>query len=429
MNRHFITIMLAVTYAVSFMDRQIFTILQEQIKHEFLLSDAEVGLLQGFSFAIFYGGLAIPVAWLADRHNRINIIATSLALWSLATAACGLAANYTQLMASRIAVAVGESGSLAPAHSMISDLFPSHGRARALGIFSMGTGLGMVCGLAGGGWVGFHYGWRVAFFVFGAPGIILAIALKLTVQEPKRGTVDHGQQAERPKSLFRSIAQVLARPSTRMFILCQALLVLCGYALLSWLPSLMIRSFGVPQTSAGLAVAALALFAHMPGTFLGGHLGDRFVKRHGDLSVLAKLSAVFLALAFPFQIAALWMPSFTPMFLLVGVSMFLMQMSFGPVLSLVQCSVPPGERAITAAVMAFFGNLLGLGLAPVTVGFISDTFAPAWGADSLRVGLSVASAFLVPAALACVAAIHQARAIKTHPADAVESKSSNPALG
>lgn len=421
MNRYYITIMLAITYAVSFMDRQIFTILQEQIKHEFLLSDAEVGILQGLSFAIFYGGLAIPVAWFADRGNRVKIITVSLAFWSLATAACGVATNYTQLLAARIAVAVGESGSLAPAHSIISNLFPSHERGRALGIFSMGTSLGMVCGLAGGGWVGFHYGWRVAFLVFGAPGIILAIILKLTVREPKRDTADIAVQAEQPtKSLGRSIADVLRRPETRVFILCHALVVLCGYALLSWLPSLMIRSFGVPQTSAGFAVAALALFAHMPGTFFGGHVGDRLVKGRSDLSVLAKLSAFFLVLAFPFQLAALWMPSFTPMILLVGVSLFLMQMTYGPVLSLVQSSVPPGQRAMTAAVMAFFGNLLGLGFAPVTVGFVSDMFAPSWGGDSLRIGLSVASFFLLPAALACVAAISRARTIETRPAGLVD---------
>jgi len=426
MNRYFVTIMLALTYAVSFMDRQIFTILQEQIKAEFGLSDAQVGLLQGMSFAIFYGGLAVPVAWIADRANRIRIIYISVALWSLATTLCGMASTYTQMVLARVGVAVGESGSLAPAHSLISDLFQPHERARALGIFSMGSSVGMICGLAGGGWVGFHYGWRAAFLIYGAPGLLLALAVKFTISEPAR---DERPSSDRVASdtLLGSVASVLRNPATRVFILCHALVVLGNYALLAWLPSLMIRSFEVPQASAGLAVAALALIAHLPGTFFGGHFGDLLARRTGDLSVLAKMSALFLAVAFPIEVAALWMPSFGAMFALVCVAVFLIQMSYGPVLALVQSSVPPGRRAMTAAIMAFFGNLLGLGFAPVTVGFISDVTAPAWGLDSLRVGMSAAAAFLIPAALACVAAIGSARRIKApqHCAPAPELKLGN----
>ena len=187
-----VLVMLTLVYTFNFIDRQILVILQEPIKADLGLSDAQLGLLSGFSFALVYVTAGIPIAWLADRGNRRNIVAISLGFWSFMTALSGLAQNYGQLLAARIGVGIGEAGGSPPSHSMVSDYFPAKQRGTALSFYSTGIYIGILIGFAAGGWIAETFGWRVAFFLVGVPGIFYALLLVWVVKEPKRGQWDPG---------------------------------------------------------------------------------------------------------------------------------------------------------------------------------------------------------------------------------------------
>ena len=179
--------LLTVVYSFNFIDRQLLAILQEAIKEELSLSDSQLGLLTGFAFAAFYVIAGIPIARWADRSNRRNIVALSLFIWSFMTALSGMVNNYIQLLLARIGVGIGEAGGSPPSHSIISDIFPPHRRATAIGFYSMGVNIGILFGFLAGGWLNEFFGWRVAFLVVGAPGILLAILVRFTLAEPIRG--------------------------------------------------------------------------------------------------------------------------------------------------------------------------------------------------------------------------------------------------
>jgi predicted MFS family arabinose efflux permease len=207
-----VLVMLTLVYTFNFIDRQILVILQEPIKADLGLSDAQLGLLTGFSFALVYVTAGIPIAWLADRSNRRNIVVASLTFWSFMTTISGLVQNYGQLLAARIGVGVGEAGGSPPSHSMISDYFPPSSRGTALSFYSMGIYIGVLFGFAAGGWIAENFGWRNAFFVIGIPGILYALAVFWVVKEPKRGQYDPGGVPAK-SSLKETMAHLSSRPT------------------------------------------------------------------------------------------------------------------------------------------------------------------------------------------------------------------------
>ncbi|MEM9921866.1 MAG: MFS transporter, partial [Bacteroidota bacterium] len=213
----YVLLLLTGVYTFNFIDRQILVILQESIKGELGLSDTQLGLLTGLSFALFYVTLGIPVARLADKGNRRNIIAISLALWSLMTAISGLVTNFMQLLLARIGVGVGEAGGSPPAHSMISDYFPPERRATALSVYSLGIYFGILLGYIGGGWLNQLYGWRIALMALGIPGILYALLLLFTVKEPPKGLSDH-QIQEKSSDSFADVLRLLASKKTFVFL-------------------------------------------------------------------------------------------------------------------------------------------------------------------------------------------------------------------
>ena len=190
MYRYYVLAMLTLTYAFSVMDRQVMSILLEDLRAEFLLDDTQLGLLSGLAFALFYSVLGIPLARLADRSSRINIIAVCVAIWSVMTALCGAAQNFVQLFLGRVGVGVGEAGSSPPSHSMIADYFAPNERSLALAVVMMGASFGSLFGLVLGGFVAESYGWRMAFVAAGVPGLLLAAVLKISIREPVRGGLD-----------------------------------------------------------------------------------------------------------------------------------------------------------------------------------------------------------------------------------------------
>ena len=257
--KRFVLVMLTMVYAFNFIDRQILVILQEPIKADMGLSDTQLGLLSGFSFALIYVTAGIPIAYWADRGNRRNIVSLSLAVWSGMTALSGFVQNYAQLLAARIGVGLGEAGGSPPSHSMISDYFPPQQRGRALSFYSMGIYVGILLGFMFGGMIAEAFGWRAAFLIVGIPGVLFAIVLRLTVQEPLRGRWETAADnaAARP-SLQDTLTLLRQLPSFWLIAVGCALTAFVSYGVGNFFPSFLIRSHGLSVAQVGVVLATHA---------------------------------------------------------------------------------------------------------------------------------------------------------------------------
>ncbi len=367
--------LLTVTYFFSYMDRQILSILVEPIRAEFDLADWQLGLLGGLAFAIFYAGLGIPVARLADKANRRNIIAVALALWSGFTVACGVAQNFIQLLLFRIGVGVGEAGSSPPSHSLIADLYPPEKRAGALAIYSLGVSLGGAFGTIIGGTIAHYYGWRWAFVAVGLPGIALALLVRYFVTEPERGAsepdrpnLDH----EARPSVGESFKAMWANKAAVHVIAGFTLTSTIGYGLTYWGPAYYQRSFGFTTLDISTIVAPTLAVAGIVGVVGGGWLANWCARKWGLWSQ-ATMIAVLKAIALPF--AALLYLTGNPV---MGIAAYFVSLVFascylGPTFALVQALAPIKMRALWAAIALFINNLIGLGIGPTAIGFLSDS--------------------------------------------------------
>lgn len=391
--------LLTVTYFFSYMDRQILAILLEDIKADLLLSDTQLGLLSGFAFALFYATLGIPVAALADRMNRINLISIALALWSAMTAVCGLAQNFVQLLAARIGVGIGEAGSSPPSHSIIADLYPAQKRALALSIYSLGVTLGAAAGQMLGGNLTYFFDWRVAFIVIGLPGVLLAVIVKLFATEPPRRAEPGAIADENQPTIGDGFRSILANASARWMIAGVTLTSMIGYALTGWTPAYLIRIFDLNTLQVGNIVAPLLALAGVASGLGGGWLANRMTARDG-LWRQPWMIAVLKTAALPFL---LWFYLAEGAVTAVGVYFIavLFQSSYlGPTFAVIQTLAPLKMRAVWAAITLLIINLIGLGLGPTMVGVLSDQFAPHYGDESLRYALLVIAG-ITPFAILC----------------------------
>ncbi len=403
--RWYVLGMLGVGYAFSFMDRQILSILLEDIRAEFVLSDMQLGLLSGIAFALFYATLGIPIARLADRFNRVNIVATAVAVWSAMTVLCGAASNFWQLFLARVGVGIGEAGGSPPSHSIISDYFKDDERSFALSIYSLGTSLGMLFGLVMGGFVAEYYGWRWAFVAAGVPGLALAILLKLTVREPSRGGAEaavtaptdmRSKSVKQQDSMLQTFKILWANRAYRMVNLAHMLGVFVGYGFTVWKPPLYLRQFDLSQSEVGMIVGFSAAAFGVPGMLLGGYLADRLFRR--DARGPALLCAVAVLLATPAYLLALWSEDWVITTAFIAAGIFLYSLSHAPGLAIVQTVVEPERRAQAAAYVFFVSNLLGLGVGPLLVGSLSDAFSAEYAERSLNVALGIITFVLLGAA-------------------------------
>lgn len=403
--RWYVLGLLGVTYAFSFMDRQILSILLEDIRAEFALSDMQLGLLSGIAFALFYATLGIPIARLADRFNRVNIVSIAVAVWSAMTVLCGAAGSFWQLFLARVGVGVGEAGGSPPSHSIISDYFKDDERSFALSIYSLGTSLGMLFGLVMGGFVAEYYGWRWAFVCAGVPGLALAILLKLTVREPRRGGAEAkaaavaavSQPASPPKdSMLQTFRILWANRAYRAVNIAHMLGVFVGYGFTVWKPPLYLRQFDLSQSEVGMIVGFSAAAFGVPGMLLGGLLADRLFRR--DARGPAWLCAGAVLLATPAYLLALWSEDWVITTAFIAIGIFLYSLSHAPGLAIVQTVVEPHRRAQAAAYVFFVSNMLGLGVGPLLVGSLSDAFAAEYAERSLNVALGIITFVLLGAA-------------------------------
>lgn len=392
--------LLTLVYFFSFMDRYILSILLEQIKADLNLNDTQLGLLSGFAFAIFYATLGIPVAWLADRKSRRDIIAIALTLWSAMTVLCGTAQNFVQLLIFRIGVGIGEAGSSPPSHSIIADLYPPEKRAGAMGIYSTGVVLGGGFGAIIGGLIAQAYGWRWAMAAVGLPGILLAIFVRLVMVEPRRGLSDAvsatPQPAEMPKIRdgFRSLA---ASPAAMHLIIAVTITSLVGYATANFGPSYLQRSFGMTLTQVSLIYAPSLALSGAIGGVVGGRIADRLGRRYG-IHMQAWFVAGLKLAALPFTVMFYLSYDLTSSLIAVLISYLLASSYLGPSFALIQGLAPTRMRAVWAAITLLVINLIGLGLGPTITGVLSDLYKPIFGPESLRYAL-VSASLLTPWAI------------------------------
>lgn len=389
MRRRGLTLtLLTIAYFFSYMDRQILAILQELIRADLALSDTQLGLVAGFAFAIFYATLGIPVARLADRGNRVNIIAIALALWSAMTAVCGLAQNFVQLLLARIGVGVGEAGSSPPSHSIIADLYPPEKRAGAMGVYSLGVVLGAAGGSIIGGELAAAFGWRVAIMAVGLPGIALAVVLKLVIVEPRRGLSDAALVAEGEAHgtmppLAQGFRALFGTPAAFHLVMGVTITSLIGYGHTAFGPSFLIRSYDFALTDISRFVAPIGAVMGTGSALIGGWLANVVARRYGLYAqswLVLVLKTIGLPLSFIFYLST----DVTFGLLAYFASLLLTNTYLGPTFALIQGLAPLRMRALWAAITLLVINLIGLGLGPTLIGVISDLLKPSFGEESLR---------------------------------------------
>ena len=384
--RNYILFLLTIVYVFNFIDRQILVILQESIKKELGLSDTQLGLMSGFTFAIFYVSFGIPIARLADKGNRKNIITISLILWSGMTALSGRAQNFVQLLLARIGVGIGEAGGSPPAHSIISDLYPPEKRATAMAIYSTGISIGVLFGFLVGGWMDQHFGWRAAFYMVGIPGIVFGLIFYFTVKEPLRGLSENKTGADVTLSLKEALLSLWKSKSFRYLALGTGMTAYTLYTTSSWMPSFLARLHGLKSDEIGYWLALAFGVGGGSGFFLGGYLADKWGKK--DKRWYLWLPAITLLLAIPFFLISIFVRDTKMILPLIGIPSFFASFYLAPCIALTHGLSGLRMRSIASAILFFVLNIIGLGCGPLFTGMVSDYLKPSMGAESLRWALS-----------------------------------------
>ena len=395
-NRAYVLFILVVVYTFNFIDRQIVGILAVPIKADLGLTDSQLGLMGGLAFALFYTGLGIPVAMLADRFSRTWIMTAALVIWSGMTAASGLATNFWQLFAARLGVGVGEAGGVAPAYSLISDYFPPSHRARAMSVYSFGIPIGSAIGIVFGGVIASMIDWRWAFFIVGIAGVAVAPIFRLTIKEPPRGQYDRQREAVKAPGLKLIVRTLMTKPSFWLLSLGASFSSMMGYGVFFWLPSFFVRSYGLTLLNASLFYGAVLLIGGLAGIWAGGWLGDRFGQ--DQRSQYARIPAIAFLCTVPFYIAAILSPTLTLAFFVLLVPTALGLAWLGPVISAIQHLVRPDMRATASAIFLFINNLIGIGLGTYAIGALSDALTAQFGDESLRYSILAGTGFYIIAA-------------------------------
>jgi MFS family permease len=398
-----VLLLLLFAYIFNFIDRNIVGVLAVPIREEFNLSDTALSQL-GVAFGIFYATIAIPIAWLADRKSRVNIIAAAVALWSLFTAACGLVQNYTQLVIARMGVAVGEAGGIAPSYSLISDYFPREKRSRALAFFSLGIPIGSALGVFFGGWLAANLSWRAAFVIVGLLGLPAALLIKLLIPEPERGRLDARPPGAVPGTAptltappAREVAATLFRtPSFWLLSFGAASGSILGYGLIFWLPSFFNRTFGLPVEDVGWFYGSIVLVGGVAGIWLGGWLGDRLGATRP--AGYALIPAICFLIAAPMFALGLFAPSLEVAWILFTIGQLLALAWLGPVITAIQHIVVPSMRATASASFLFVNNLIGIAFGIYFLGWLSDSMKAAHGENSLQYSILYGLGFYLLAA-------------------------------
>jgi MFS family permease len=401
-TRGVVLAMLLLVYTFNFLDRQILGILAKPIMEDLQLNRTEFGAIGGLAFAILYSVLGVPLAYLADRTSRSGVIAGSLAVWSLFTGLCGIATGYWQLFLFRLGVGVGEAGGVAPSYALIADYFPPEKRARALAIYSLGIPVGLALGTLLGAIIAALVDWRAAFITMGVLGILIAPIFRWVVRDVPRAPVATDGAATPVSAVFGILAR---KPAFWLLAFGASCSSLCGYGLALWTPLVLMGNFGFDLVTTGQFMASLLLIGGTAGVFAGGWFADRLGK--ADRAWYARLPAIAWLITAPtFAIGLLTAnPWIAWPLLLIPNGLNILWL--GPVTTAVQHLVPQHMRATASGSFLMINNLIGLGVGPLLMGFLSEELKASYGADALRYGAVFCLGFYVLAGiLALVAARH-----------------------
>jgi MFS family permease len=398
MYRRYLLAVLLLIQAFNAVDGLTLGIVLQNIKLDLHLTDTQLGFLSGIAFALFYGVMGIPIARWADRGNRITIIATTTALWSVAVSLCGVAANFTQLLLIRVFVAVGEAGCIPPAQSLIADYFPRAERPRAIGIYMLGGSVSVVIGYTLAGWLNQLYGWRATFIMIGLPGVALAALARFTLiepriakgngapYEPENGPMSPAMSRPSTQPSLREVCTKLwASVTFRHLLVAFSLFYFFGCGILQWQPAFFIRSFGLNTGDIGNWFSGVYGVTTFLGTYWGGVLASRYAANREPLQLkaLAVMSCLFGACSASVYLASNRYEAFA----LLGVAALIGATGNGPLFAAIQTLVPPRMRATSVALIYLVANLIGVGFGPLVAGFLSDALRPFVGEESLRYAL------------------------------------------
>ncbi|WP_371397886.1 spinster family MFS transporter [Fretibacter rubidus] len=405
--RTMVLLLLTLIYAFNFIDRQIIGILSPFIMEDLGLSNSQMGLLKGFLFALFYTVVGIPIAWLADRYNRTNIVCISLAVWSGFTALTGIANSFLSIGLARMGVGIGEAGGSPPSHSIISDMYNKDERSGALAIYALGIPLGLgfayfVAGYALGN-PGSDFDWRNLLIILGASGIALAVITRILVREPVRGAQEKAKKDAIEIPFKTALKTLLSIPSWWAMCFGIALASFVGYAVSAWQIDYLLPFDGSQENPFGfqkmMYILALAnMIFYGGGTFFGGALAQKLAGK--SVSYYALVPAVSILICIPLVIAAFWVPS-TALHLVFGaILLFFLGMYLGPSFAIAQTLAPINMRAMSTALFFLILNLIALGGGPTAVGFLADAFKEAHGqVHAIRLAITICTFALVLSAI------------------------------
>lgn len=390
-QKNYLLRVLMVILAFNYVERIALGLLMQDIKVDLQLSDTQMGVLTGIAFAFFYSVMGVPIARLADRGgNRVGIISVTTALCGIAVSLCGIAANFLQLMAIRVAVAIGEAGCMPTSQSLISDHFRRAERPRAMAIFGLGAPIALIIGYFAGGWLNEFYGWRITFAILGAPGIPLAAIAWFSLREPRRENVRVDLVSAdiiEPKlpTLKETIAALSSSTTFRHLLIGYSVASFFGFGIAQWKAAFFIRSFGMQTGELGTWFAIIYGIGGLIGTYLGGVWAVRYAPSNEGLQ-LKVLGCVYAI--FAFVSAAIYLsPSPLYAFAFTAVTAVGSGIFTGPLFATIQTLVPERMRATTISLMFLSTNFIGLGLGPVAAGALSDAFQPWAGDASLQYAL------------------------------------------
>lgn len=404
---------LMLAYISSFIDRQVLTLLVKPLKRDFGITDTQVGLLIGFSFAIFYTLLGIPIGRLADRKSRKSIILWGITIWSFMTVICGVTDTYGELFWARVGVGIGEAALSPAAYSMISDLFPRQKLGTAMGVYNLGVYVGSGLSIllvalilklinVEGMWhvpfFGDVYPWQSVFFMVGLPGLLIVLLIGFTIKEPIR------QQSQKEAIAMSEVIQYFR--SNQASLLCLffgiAFMAFASYATTAWIPTLLVRKYTFTESQAGLLLGVVITVFSTLGVYTGGRYADKLTKEGvADAKMRVGFQGMLIGTALAGVVLVMMIFKLIPLVLLVGLLAmicFFTSLPYGAATAALQEMVPAPMRATFSAFFLFVVNIVGLGGGPLAVGFINDKIF----GDTQQVHLSWAISVLIGCSLSCM---------------------------
>ncbi len=386
-------VMLCFVYVLNFLDRQLLSILAKPIQDTLHVTDGQLGLIGGLYFALFYCFISIPVGWLADKTNRVNVLTLACAIWSAATVACGLARTYPELVIARMTVGFGEAGGVPPSYAIISDYFPPGRRGTALGIFNLGPPIGAALGVAFGASIAAAFSWRHAFIALGAIGLLAALALVFIVREPRRGGLDPVQPSDQKTGFVQTLVMFFSRRTLVLAAFGSGATQFITYGLGNFTTLFLMREKGMTLEQVAVYYALVIGIAMSAGIFVSGWVIDRFTRR--SKQAYAVVPAVSLTLAIPLYLGFVWAPTWPLALIFLIGPMFLNYFYLSSSVTLVQQEVRPDQRVMSGALLLLVMNMIGLGFGPTYVGAASDFFRAYYPEHSLQVALYTLTPFYV----------------------------------